>query len=97
MIPWGFGLPLFRKRLNWDGQGQNRRLDERTDLFATMMALYPFTDSKELSKEFCLAAQTINIIANSNGVYKAKEVRREICRKNATKQAAVAHQHTKQI
>ena len=57
-------------------------LDERIHLLATLLALYPFTDTEELSKEFLLSEITIKQIVHHYHVKRSKEKRSEINRRN---------------
>lgn len=57
-------------------------MDARLHLFATMMALYPFTQTSALAKEFKMDARYIKQIANDNGVHKDSETRKKICKEN---------------
>lgn len=57
-------------------------LDERIHLLATLLALYPFTDTEELSKEFLLSEITIKQIVHYYHVKRSKEKRREINTRN---------------
>lgn len=73
-------LPTFEERLGWSGDQRdpNQHIDERTHLFATMMALYPFTDNDELAKEFMMSPKRIAFYANKHYVYKDYITRRAI-------------------
>lgn len=66
-------LPTFEEKIGWSGDWRepNQHIEERTHLFATMMALYPFTDNSELAKEFCMSATLIAVYAHLHGVYKS--------------------------
>lgn len=83
-------LPKFVRKLKekWQQERVSPRsskeclLDERTDLLATMLALYPNTPTKELAEEFMLEEKSVIWIAHKNGVYKSDEERRRICIEN---------------
>jgi hypothetical protein len=75
-------IPQFRKKLCWDGSGNYDYMDERLHLFATMMALYPFTETKELVKEFMISRHEVIQFAWLYGIRKTKGHRRRVCIKN---------------
>jgi len=51
-------------------------------IFATIMALYPFTPTEEIAAEFGINTHKVEIMAWANGVHKTHEFRSEVCRKN---------------
>lgn len=57
-------------------------MEQRLHLFATMMALYPYTPTTALAQEFKMGASTIKQIANAHGVHKNKDMRIRICKEN---------------
>ena len=79
-------LPKFVRKLKdrWQQERVSPRssndclLDERTDLLATLLALYPNTPTDKLAEEFMMEEKTICQIAHKNGVYKSDEERRRI-------------------
>lgn len=76
-------MPKFKKLLGWDGS--TRRYDymeERLHLFATMMAIYPSTETAEIAKEFMLSEQEVKFWAWFYGIRKNKQYRREACIRN---------------
>ena len=40
------------------------------DVFANIMAMYPTTPTKKISKEFGVSERTIKLLANSMGIHK---------------------------
>lgn len=58
-------LPIFEDSLEINNQlppdEKQRRIDKRTDILATILALYPFTPRKELAREFKLTVHYIHI------------------------------------
>ena len=76
-------MPKFKKLLGWDGS--TRRYDyieERLHLFATMMAIYPFTETAEVANEFMISEQEVKFWAWFYGIKKNKKYRREACIRN---------------
>ena len=80
--PHYFYLPYFQKALNYSPTNKREKFDERMDLLSKLLALYPFTDIKELCREFYLNAKYIRVLANRYGVHKSEDSRRAICKKN---------------
>jgi len=80
-------MPKFKKLLGWDGS--TRRYDymeERLHLFATMMAIYPFTETAEIAKDFMLTEQEVKFWAWFYGIKKNKAYRRKCCIENGREQ-----------
>ena len=81
-----FYLPLFRELLDYGDARMNEstymHIEERTHLLATLLALYPFTDTKELADEFKMTEERITKIANYNNIYKSSEKRSSINKTN---------------
>ena len=76
-------LPTFSRALSWSPKlSKDRHEDERMHLLATLLALYPTADTKDMSKEFCMSEQSICKIAQYYGVQKSREKRKEINRRN---------------
>lgn len=77
-------LPKFAKALKYEPHQSrpNERLEDRLDLLAKLLALYPFTDTDQLAKEFKLTRKTICVLANFYRVFKRDDVRSKICRQN---------------
>lgn len=67
-------LPIFEDSLEINNQlppdEKQRRIDKRTDILATILALYPFTPRKELAREFKLTVHYIQQLANRYGLQK---------------------------
>ena len=74
-----FYLPLFSGLLDYGDARMNERtymhIEERTHLLATLLALYPFTDTKDLADEFKMTEKSVTQIANYNHIYKSSEKR----------------------
>ena len=81
-----FYLPLFIGLLDYGNARTNEstymHIEERTHLLATLLALYPFTDTKELADEFKMTEKSVTQIANSNHIYKSSEKRSRINTEN---------------
>ena len=77
-------LPKFGKVLGYEpnNHNTNERIEERTDLLAKLLALYPFTDTEQLAKEFMLNHKFVNQLARFYGVFKTKEARSQIAKQN---------------
>ena len=77
-------LPKFGKVLGYEpnNHNTNERIEERTDLLAKLLALYPFTDTEQLAREFMLTHKFVNQLACFYGVFKSKEVRNQIYKQN---------------
>ena len=84
MIQWGFWLPRFEKKLKYtyDRRYPNERFDERMDLLAKLLALYPFTDAGKLAREFRLKKSHVIRIVTYYHVKKEASVRSETNKKN---------------
>lgn len=79
--PWV--LPWFEKALNWKhGDALLEKFDERMDLLAKLLALYPFTETEQLTKEFHLSEGRIKQLAIYYGVNKDQQTRSDINKKN---------------
>ena len=63
----------------------NRRIDLRLYLFATLLALYPFTESAALAEEFRMSEHYIKTVANNHYVHKSESVRSDINSRNGRK------------
>ena len=72
-------LPTFRKIL---GERFYEHQDERMHLFATMMAIYPFTNNEEIQREFMITKQELRFWTWFYGIKKNKQYRRKICIEN---------------
>lgn len=81
-----FYLPLFIELLDYGDARMNERtymhIEERTHLLATLLALYPFTDTKEIADEFKMTEKSVTQIANYNHIYKSSEKRSSINAEN---------------
>lgn len=77
-------LPKFGKVLGYEpnNHNANERMEERTDLLAKLLALYPFTDTEQLAREFMLNHKFVIQLANFYGVFKTKDVRSQIAKQN---------------
>lgn len=77
-------LPKFGKVLGYEpnNHNTNERIEERTDLLAKLLALYPFTDTEQLAREFMLTHKFVNRLALFYGVSKTKDVRSHIAKRN---------------
>ena len=84
-----FELPFLTKELRdeflYSEKDKSKNIDKRTDLFATIMALYPYIETKEISKRTGVTVQMIKEIAGIFGLHKSNQFRSEINRRN-TKQ-----------
>lgn len=67
-------LPIFDDSLEINNQlppeEKQRRIDKRTDILATILALYPFTSRKDLARELKLSVGFIQSIAQRFGLHK---------------------------
>lgn len=67
-------LPIFEDSLEINNQlppeEKQRRIDKRTDILATILALYPTTPRKDLAREFKLTVHYIQQLANRYGLHK---------------------------
>lgn len=85
-----FELPFLTDELRqeWreckNDKERERNIEKRTDLFATMLALYPYTETEVLEKQLGISAQRIKEYCGIIGVRKSKEYRSEINRKNGS-------------
>lgn len=83
-----FKLPFFTKEIENDWRnnkaGRAKNIDKRTDMLATILALYPFTKTEEIAKEFNVSAKSIAVMANLFGIRKSDEFRSDVNRNNAT-------------
>lgn len=83
-----FALPFLKEELfqEWikctDKKEKERNIDKRTDLFATMLAMYPNCKTSDISKQLGISKQVIRIYARLFGLHKSKELRSEINRQN---------------
>lgn len=83
-----FALPFLKEELlqEWikctDEKEKERNIDKRTDLFATMLAMYPNCKTSEISKQLGISKQVIKLYARLFGIHKSKELRSEINREN---------------
>lgn len=75
-VIWQLRIPLFTKKLNWDGRGRDRRMDERMHLLATLLALYPIHNTRKIAQEFCLPEKYVQLLAQIRHVHKAGIARR---------------------
>lgn len=75
-VIWQMRIPLFLKKLNWDGRGRDRMTEERLHLLATLLALYPIHDTRKLAQEFCLHEAYVKYLAQIHHVHKAGIARR---------------------
>lgn len=81
-----FELPFMTKELMeeflYSEKDKSKNIDKRTDLFATIMALYPYISTDEISKRTGVTKQIIKEIAGIFGLRKSKQFRSEINRRN---------------
>jgi len=81
-----FELPFLTKELMeeflYSEKDKGKNIDKRTDLFATIMALYPYISTEEISKRTGVTKQRIKEIAGIFGLHKSKQFRSEINRRN---------------
>lgn len=83
-----FELPFMTEALQreWmrckDKAERQRNIDKRIDLLATLLALYPDTDTEALAKQLGMTKKTVVFYARMFCVRKSKEYRSEINRKN---------------
>lgn len=78
-----FYVPKFARALNYTPVGKRyERFDDRMHLLATLLALYPFTSNERLSEEFKYSPMYIGLLASYYGVYKCKEHRQRVNKKN---------------
>lgn len=76
-------LPRFQKKLKYECPPHSlEKFDERMNLLAKLLALYPFTNTVKLAREFAMKAKIIKQIAQFYGVRKTKETRRDINKNN---------------
>ena len=83
-----FALPFLKEELlqEWikctDNKEKERNIDKRTDLFATMLAMYPNCKTSEISKQLGISKGVIKTYAGLFGIHKSKELLSEIYRQN---------------
>ena len=83
-----FELPFLTDELRqeWreckNDKERERNIEKRTDLFATMLALYPDKETSEISNLLGISEKRITEYASIFGVHKSKEFRSEVNRKN---------------
>lgn len=83
-----FALPFLKEELfqEWikctDKKEKERNIDKRTDLLATMLAMYPNCKTSEISKQLGISKQIIRLYAGLFGIHKSKELRSGINRQN---------------
>ena len=83
-----FELPFMTEELQreWlrckDKAEMQKNIDKRTDLLATMLALYPNTQTDALAKMLGLRKRSVMFYAKMFGVCKSKEYRSEVNRRN---------------
>ena len=75
-------LPSFHKdelriNPNLDLKERQRRIDQRTDMMATVLAAYPTTPTKKLAKEYNVTESYIMSLASQYGITKAGRNKRE--------------------
>ncbi len=74
---------LYRDWVEHDNpKDREKNMEKRTDLLATMLALYPNKDTSEISKQLGISEKRITTYASMFGVKKSKEFRSEVNRKN---------------
>ena len=61
---------------------RQKNIDKRTDMLATLLALYPDTETEVLAKQLGMTERTVIFYARMFGVSKSKEFRSEINRRN---------------
>lgn len=61
---------------------RQKNIDKRTDMLATLLALYPDTETEVLAKQLGMTERTVIYYARMFGVSKSKEFRSEINRRN---------------
>lgn len=85
-----FELPFLTDELRqeWreckNDKERERNIEKRTDPFATMLALYPYTETEVLEKQLGISAKRIKEYCGIIGIRKSKELRSEINRKNGS-------------
>lgn len=83
-----FELPFMTEELQreWlrckDKAERQKNIDKRTDLLATLLALYPNTETEALAKQLGMTKKTVIFYARMFCVRKSKEFRSEINRRN---------------
>ena len=83
-----FELPFMTEELQreWlrcnDKIERQKNIDKRTDMLATLLALYPKTETEKLAKRLGMTKRTVIFYARMFGVSKSKEYRSEINRRN---------------
>lgn len=83
-----FELPFMTNELKNEylyratGKDKERNIERRTDLFATILALYPFISNEEISKRTGVSERTISEIASIFDIRKTEEYRSEVNRRN---------------
>lgn len=80
-------IPKFTNKLGWDGSVRHYDyMEERLHLLATMMALFPFTPTEELAKEFMVSEQMVKFIGWLYGAKRSRKYRRKVCIENGREQ-----------
>lgn len=83
-----YGLPVFKEGLrinpHYDERTKEVLRDERTHILASAMALYPFTPTKDIAKEFGVSASVISSLARLYGIKKLPSLRSAINSENAS-------------
>lgn len=81
-----YGLPVFKEELRinpyYDERTKEMLRDERTHILASAMALYPFTPTKDIAKEFGVSASIISSLATMYGIKKLPSMRSMINKEN---------------
>lgn len=98
-----FALPFLKEELlqEWikctDKKEKERNIDKRTDLLATMLAMYPNCKTSEISKQLGISKQIIRLYAGLFGIHKSKELRSEINRQNGDHPKKGIHPNAKAV
>lgn len=82
-----YGLPVFREELrinpHYDERTKEHLRDERTHILASVMALYPFTPTKDIANEFGIKASIVHALAGMYGIKKLPSLRSSTNKENA--------------
>lgn len=98
-----FELPFLKEELlqEWknctDNKEKERNIDKRTDLLATMLAMYPNCKTSEISKQLGISKGVIKIYARLFGIHKSKELLSEIHRQNGDHPKKGIHPNAKAV
>ena len=82
-----FEVPYFTDELREDYllNEDNRQInvDTRTDMLATLLALYPYKTNEEIAEQLKISVKQVKRIAQTFGIKKSKEYRSMINSKSA--------------